>query len=90
MPKLATLNGPHKRHRSEELDEGFIAVQNAIDEINRVLTGETTIPSGKLLSFPTRTLHQPATVKKTDGSMAVGSGLSGTPVQIRTRKVSRL
>jgi hypothetical protein len=46
--KLATLNGPHERHRSEELDEGFIAVQNTIDEINRVLTGETTSRHGNL------------------------------------------
>jgi hypothetical protein len=58
--KLAALSKPHERRRSE--DEGFIAVQNTIDEINRVLTGKTPMPSGKLLSFPTRTLHQSAGV----------------------------
>jgi len=90
--KLAALNGPHERHRSEKLDVGFMAVQNTIDEINRVLTDKTPIPSGKVLSFPIRTLYQPATAKvskKNDGSVAVRPGPSGTPVQLRPRKMSR-
>jgi hypothetical protein len=68
--KLSALSGPHEHRRLEELDQGSIAVQNTIDEINRLLSGKTPIASGTLLSFPTRTLQQPATMKTNDGSMA--------------------
>jgi hypothetical protein len=88
--KLAALNRPPERRRSAELDEGSIAVQHTIDEINKVLSGKTPIASGKLLSFPARTLHPPATTKANDGSMATHSDLSSTPAQLRTRKVGRL
>jgi hypothetical protein len=87
--KLSALNGPHEHRRLEELDQGSIAVQNTIDEINRLLGGKTPIASAKLLSFPTRTLQQPATMKTNDGSMAAQSAPRSTPAQLRTRKVSR-
>ena len=79
--KLVALSRPREHRR--EVDEGLIAVQNTIDAIDLVLGGKTPIASGKLLSFPTRTLHQPA--MKTNES----SPLRGTQVQLRTRKVSR-
>jgi hypothetical protein len=40
--KLAALSTPHEISSSEELNEGFIAVQNTIYEINRVLAKSTS------------------------------------------------
>ena len=87
--KLAALGRPHERRRPEEMDEGLIAIQNTIDAIDRVLGGKTPITSGKLLSFPTRTLHRPPAMNINDSSMAAPSALGGIPVQLRARKVSR-
>ena len=87
--KLAALGRPHERRRPEEMDEGLIAIQNTIDAIDRVLSRKTPITSGKLLSFPTRALRQPPTMKTNDSPMATLSDLGGVPVQLRTRKASR-
>ena len=39
--KLAALSSPHERHRFVAADEGFIAVQNTIDQIRCKFAGNT-------------------------------------------------